>query len=100
MNMNQLYLSLNEKGLMFKGDAGQGEVDFILLETYENGNTTSVDVNTFETLFGDLEGDLTYEALSGIHTFRLEGMQYTMTAEEMGYQKYFDQWKEMGLFNS
>ena len=97
--MNQLYLLLNEAGLMFKGHTDQGEVDFILLETYENGTTQSVDVNTFETLFGDVEGNLTYEALSGSHTFRLGDTQYTMTAEEMGYQKYFDQWKEQGLFN-
>ena len=97
--MKQLYLSLKEAGLMFKGHTEQGEVDFILLETYENGTTTSVDVNTFETLFGDVEGNPTYEALSGSHTFKLEDTQYTMTAEEMGYQKYFDQWKEQGLFN-
>lgn len=97
--MNQLYLSLNEAGLMFKGHTDQGEVDFILLETYENGTTQSVDVNTFETLFRDVEGNPTYEALSGSHTFKLGDTQYTMTAEEMGYQKYFDQWKEQGLFN-
>ena len=97
--MNQLYLSLTEAGLMFKGHTDQGEVDFILLETYENGTIQSVDVNTFETLFGDVEGNPTYEALSGSHTFKLGDTQYTMTAEEMGYQKYFDQWKEQGLFN-
>ena len=42
--MKQLYLSLKEAGLMFKGHTEQGEVDFILVETYENGNKTSVDV--------------------------------------------------------
>ncbi len=84
---------------MFKGHTEQGEVDFILLEIYENGTTTSVDINTFETLFGDAEGNYTYEALSGSHTFKLEDTQYTMTSEEMGYQKYFDQWKEQGFFN-
>jgi hypothetical protein len=89
--MKQLYLSLKEAGLMFKGDTGQGEVDFIFFETYENGTTMSVDVNTLETIFGDVEGNPTYEALSGSHTFKLESTQYTMTAEEMGYQKYFDQ---------
>lgn len=98
--MNQLYFSLNEAGLILKGHTEQGEVDFILLETYENGTTQSVDVNTFETLFGDVEGNPTYEALSGTHTFILGDTQYTMTAEEMGYQKYFDQWKEQGLFKS
>jgi len=97
--MKQLYLSFKKAGLMFKGHTEQGEVDFILLETYENGTTTSVDINTFETLFGDVEGNPTYEALSGSHTFKLEDTQYAMTAEEMGYQKYFDHWKEQGLFN-
>lgn len=97
--MKQLLFSLEEAGLMFKGNSELGEVDFILLETYENGTTTSVDVNTFKTLFGDVEGNSTYEALSGSHTFKLESTQYTMTAEEMGYQKYFDQWKEQGLLN-
>ena len=87
--MKQLYLSLKEAGLMFKEHTEQGEVDFILVETYENGNKTSVDV----------KGNPTYEALSGFHTFKLGDKQYTMTAEEMGYQKYFEQWKEQGLFN-
>jgi hypothetical protein len=87
--MKQLYLSLKEAGLMFKEHTEQGEVDFILVETYENGNKTSVDV----------KGNPTYEALSGSHTFKLGDKQYTMTAEEMGYQKYFEQWKEQGLFN-
>ena len=95
--MNQLYLSLNEAGLMFKRYTDQREVDFILLETNENG-TTQVDVSTIETLFGDVEGNPTYEALSGTHTFKLKNTQYTMTAEEMGYSKYFDQWKKQGLF--
>lgn len=97
--MKQLYLSLKEAGLMFKGHTEKGEVDFILCETYENGTTASVDVNTFETLFGDVKGNPTYEALSGSHIFKLDATQYTMTAEEMGYQKYFDQWKEQGLLN-
>jgi uncharacterized ParB-like nuclease family protein len=99
--MKQLYLSLKKAGLIFKGQTAlaQEDVDYILLETYENGSTTSVDVNTFKILFGDVQGDQTYEAFSGSHTFKLEDTQYTMTAEEMGYQKYFDQWKEQGLFN-
>jgi hypothetical protein len=96
--MNQLYSSLNKAGLMFKRRMDQEDEVFILLETNENG-TTEVDVNTFEALFEDVKGCPTYEALSGSHTFRIEETQYTMTAEEMGYQKYFDQWKERGLFN-
>lgn len=47
-----------------------------------------------------MEKHTTYEALSGTHTFKLGDKNYTMTAEEMGYQKYFDQWKEKGLFRS
>ncbi|MGG4491061.1 hypothetical protein [Metabacillus idriensis] len=58
-----------------------------------------MDVNTFETLFGDVEGNQSYETLSGSHTFILGDMEYTMTAEKMGYQKYFDKWKEQGLIN-
>ncbi|MCM3541110.1 hypothetical protein [Priestia endophytica] len=95
--MNQLYSSLNEAGLIFKGDTDQGEADFILLETYEDGTTHSVDVDAFETLFGDVEENPTYEALSGSHTFKLGDTQYTMTADEMCYQKYFDQWKMQGI---
>lgn len=96
--MDQLYLSLNKAGLLFKRYIDEEEDAFILLETNENG-TTEVDVNTFEMLFGDVKDNPTYEALSGSHTFILGGTQYTMTAEEMGYQKYFDQWKKQGLFN-
>jgi hypothetical protein len=58
-----------------------------------------VDVNTFETIFGDAKANPTYEALSGSHTFKLGETQYTMTAEERGYQKYLDQWKEQGLLS-
>lgn len=97
--MKQLYYSLKEAGLMFKGFTEEGEVDCILMESFENGNKSSVDVKTFEMLFKDVKENPTYEALSGTHTFKLGEKQYTMTAEEMGYQKYFDQWKEQGLFN-
>lgn len=58
-----------------------------------------MDVTTFETLFGDVEENPTYETLSGSHTFKLKNTEYTMTAEEMGYQKYFNKWEEQGLFN-
>lgn len=70
--MNQLYMSLNKAGLMFNEHTEQGEVDFIYLDTDENGTTNSVDVNTFETLFGDVAGNPSYEALSGPHTFKLD----------------------------
>ncbi|MGK9185500.1 hypothetical protein KXS12_25095 [Priestia filamentosa] len=95
--MNQLYSSLNEADLIFRGDTNQGEDDFILLETYEDGTTHSVDVDAFGTLFGDVEENPTYESFSGSHTFKLGDTQYTMTADEMGYQKYFDQWNRQGI---
>jgi hypothetical protein len=97
--MKQLYLSLNNAGLMFKGQSEQGKVDFILLGIDENGTTNSVDVKTFEKFFGDVAANPSYEALSGPHTFILEDTQYVMTSEEMGYQKYFDKWKEQGILN-
>ena len=98
--MKQLYSSLDKAGLMFRRCCTvQGEETFILLETIKNG-TTEVDINTFEAIFEDVKGNSTYETLSGAHTFKLEETQYTMTAEEMGYQKYFDLWKVLGLFNS
>ncbi len=97
--MDHLYLSLKKAGLIFKDNSEHGEVDFILLETSEDGTTNSVDVITFETLFGDVKTNPTYEALSGSHTFKMKDKQYTMTATEMGYQKYFDQWLAQGLIN-
>ena len=97
--MDQLYLSLKKAGLMFKNNSERGEIDFILLETSEDGTSNSIDVISFETLFGDVKTNPTYEALSGSHTFILKDKQYTMTATEMGYQKYFDQWLAQGLIN-
>ncbi|WP_226669849.1 hypothetical protein [Metabacillus litoralis] len=97
--MNQLYMSLNKAGFMYKEESNQETIDFILLETYENGTTHSVDVNTFEKLFEDIVENPSYKALSGLHTFKLEDVEYTMTSEEMGYQKYFDKWRELGLLN-
>lgn len=96
--MNQLYSSLKKAGLIFSRDIFQEEGDFILLEKRKDGSS-EVDIATFEALFEDVSEIPTYEALSGSHTFKLDGVQYTMTAEEMGYQKYFDQWKEQGIFN-
>ncbi|MBI6873348.1 hypothetical protein MXL46_04555 [Heyndrickxia sporothermodurans] len=96
--MNPLYLSLKKAGLIFTRDIDRKKEDFILLETRKNGSS-EVDIATFEALFEDVKENPTYEALSGTHTFKLDGVQYTMTAEEMGYQKYFDKWKEQGLFN-
>ncbi|WP_223702074.1 hypothetical protein [Sutcliffiella deserti] len=95
--MNPLYLALDKAGLIFKELTEHGEIDFILLATDKNGTIQSVDVPSFETLFGDAAVNPSYEALSGSHTFKLGDTLYTMTAEEMGYQQYFDKWKEQGL---
>ena len=84
--MNKLYSSLKKAGLIFTRDIDQGEEVFILLETRKKGST-EVDIATFEVIFEDAKENPTYEALSGSHTFKLDGVQYTMTAEEMGYQK-------------
>lgn len=96
--MKQLYSSLQKAGLIFISKILGKEEIFILIETRKDGSS-QIDISTFEYLFGDVKENPTYEALSVSHTFKLDGKQYTMTAEEMGYQKYFDQWKEQGIFN-
>lgn len=96
--MKQLYSSLQKAGLISTSKIYDEEETFILIETRKDGSS-QVDIPTFESLFGDVKENPTYEALSGSHTFKLDGKQYTMTAEEMGYQKYFDQWKEQGIFD-
>ncbi|MGE7543612.1 hypothetical protein [Sporosarcina newyorkensis] len=96
--MKQLYSSLQKAGLIFTSTIFDEEETFILFEKRKDGSS-QVDIPTFESLFGDVKDNPTYEALSGSHTFKLDGKQFTMTAEEMGYQKYFDQWKEQGIFN-
>src|SRR5699024_10678365 len=95
--MKQLYSSLQKGGLIFTSNIFDEGQTFILIEIRKDGSS-QVDIPTLESLFGDVKGNPTYEALSGSHTFKLDGKQYTMTAEEMGYQKYFDQWKEQGIF--
>src|SRR5699024_9856430 len=95
--MKQLYSSLQKAGLIFTSNIFDEEETCILIETRKDGSS-QVDIPTFESLIGDVKGNATYEALAGSHTFKLDGTQYTMTAEEMGYLKYFDQWKEQGIF--
>jgi hypothetical protein len=43
--------------------------------------------------------DPTYDALSGAHTFHWgePSQEYTKTALELGYQKYFDVWLSQGI---
>ncbi len=68
---------------MFKKHTKQGEVDFIQLETDENRTTNLVDVNIFEALFGDVERNPSYEALSGSHTFKFEDTFSTSKVEKI-----------------
>lgn len=55
----------------------------------------TVDVETFNTFFGDKT--FSYTNLIGSHTFTWNGEQMTKTAEELGYKKYFDEWKANGI---
>lgn len=65
-------------------------------EVYSN----EVDKPTFETFFGDVSSNPTYDALSGSHTFTWNGTEYTKTAPELGYQVHFDNWKSLGVFDA
>ena len=69
----------------------------IILEKYENGRYQSIDQETFNIFFGDVSLNPTYEALSGGHAFLWAEEQLTKTAAELGYQKYFDEWKAKGI---
>lgn len=61
----------------------------------------TVSVPVFCTFFrGALEDGTKsdkYAALSGGHTFVWNGEEQTKTADELGYQVFFDQWHEEGL---
>ena len=90
--MEQLYSKLANANLI--DEAGN-----IILERYEDGSVQSVDKPTFEVLFGDVADNPTYDRLSGSHTFMWGDppAQQTYTATQMGYQKYFDEWKAAGI---
>ncbi|MEM4992371.1 hypothetical protein WKH56_07520 [Priestia sp. SB1] len=98
--MEQLYLALKRERLILRDPVKYGEKgEVILLEVDRKGVTSTVSIETFKELFSDVLDNPTYEALSGAHTFFLEGKQHTMTAKEMGYQEYFNQWKDKGIFS-
>jgi hypothetical protein len=74
----------------------------------ENGNiqlseSQEVEILTFCVFFRDgIENDTQpdkYVALSGSHTFLwgVPSLEYTRSAEELGYQSFFDQWHEEGV---
>lgn len=93
--MEQLYQRLSDLGLI------DASMNSIILEKNDDGSVlTAVNKETFAVLFADAANSPTYEKLSGFHTFiwgpALEEMSYT--AEQLGYRKYFDQWKIQGIF--
>lgn len=95
--MEELYQALNRNGLLFKQEVEGKEVWFIHLETDEMGTNVSIDMETFELLFVNVKESPTYENLCETHYFIMNDVTYTMTAEEMGYKKYFDLWREKGI---
>lgn len=72
--------------------------DKIILFSDED-RTIFVSKEVFETFFGDVLDSPTYKNLSGTHTYNWYGVQETKTAEELGYQIYFDEWKAQGIIN-
>lgn len=90
--MEQLYAKLANAGLV--DDMGN-----IILERYPDDNYQAVDKATFEMFFGDVATKPTYKALSGTHSFTWgePATSVTATATELGYQKYFDEWKAQGI---
>lgn len=85
--MNELIIKLKENNLV----DSQGN---IILEKTEQ-QTQSVDTVTFNIFFGDKP--ITYANLIGNHTFVWAEKTLTRNATELGYKKYFDQWKELGI---
>jgi len=85
--MNELITKLKENKLI-------DSMGNIILEKTEQ-QTQVVDIVTFNIFFGDKPP--TYENLIGTHTFVWNGETLTRSAEELGYKKYFDQWKELGI---
>jgi len=90
--MEELILRLQENNLIdFNGN--------IILVFYENGSQQIVDQQTFQIFFGDCTDMTSYACMSGSHTFMWGDppVEYTMTALQLGYQGYFDQWKPLGI---
>lgn len=79
--------------------AEHGQIDEsgnIVLSRGEDGSMQVVPVDVFTTFFGASE---TYDELIGEHTFTWNDVQYTKTAEELGYKQVFDVWKAQGIIN-
>lgn len=85
--MTELIKKLKEKNLI-------DSMGNIILEKTEQ-QTQVVDSETFNIFFGNKP--LTYKNLIGSHTFIWNQETTTRTALELGYKKYFDRWKEIGI---
>ena len=85
--MEELLKKLKEKDLI-------DSMGNIILEKTDQ-QTMAVDIATFFTFFGDKPFD--YENLIGSHTFVWNEETLTKSGQELGYKKYFDKWKELGI---
>ena len=85
--MSELLLKLKENDKI-------NEDGNIILEKIEQ-QTMIIDAVTFNTFFGDKP--FTYKDMIGSHTFVWNDETLIKTAEELGYKKYFDQWKELNI---
>jgi hypothetical protein len=68
---------------------------FILLD-----DTQFVSIADFCDIFrNSIESNNTdkYAALSGVQTFMRDGIEHTATADELGYQVFFDAWHTEGI---
>lgn len=92
--MEELFLRLDQSGSI-------DESGNIILAIYSDGFVQAVSKERFQIFFGDVADNPTYERLSGSHTFMWGDpiKEYTRTAEQLGYQEYFDEWKELGILS-
>lgn len=85
--MTELILKLKENNLI-------DEMGNIIIEKTDT-QTMCVDVETFNTFFGDKP--FTYDDMVGEHSFIWNGETMTVSCESLGYTKYFDKWLELGI---
>ena len=85
--MEELLKKLKENNLI-------DEMGNIVLEKI-NGQTIAIDVQTFNVFFGDKL--FTYKDMIGVHIFTWNEETLTKSGEELGYKKYLDKWKELGI---
>jgi oxalate decarboxylase/phosphoglucose isomerase-like protein (cupin superfamily) len=93
MTKQDLMDALNQAGLI--------DADGNIVLRAEDITPQCVDPQTFWTFFADVADDVTYETLSGSHTFQWGDppQSVTRTAVELGYQPFFDAWKAAGIIS-